>query len=118
MMVVEALSGHQSRVLILNTANRSSLPFLDEPAVVEVPCVAGRAGVIPTAVGAVPSHARALMETIKDVERTTIEAAIAGSGSLAVKAIALHPLVPSVNVARRIFDAYAAQHPHLFDAVR
>ena len=41
-------------VLILNTANRTSLPFLDERAVVEVPCVVGRAGAVPIAVGDVP----------------------------------------------------------------
>ena len=66
----------RARVLILNTANRSSLPFLDERAVVEVPCVVGRAGPVPVAVGDVPDHARALIETIKAVERTTIEAAL------------------------------------------
>ena len=46
------------------------------------------------------------MEVIKDVERTTIEAALTGSRQLAVKALALHPLVQSTRTARRIFDAY------------
>lgn len=105
--VVEAIAGNEDRVLILDTANRSSLPFLDERAVVEVPCVVGRAGAIPTAVGDVPAHARALIETIKEVERTTIRAALEGSRALAVRALALHPLVPSVNVARRIFTEYS-----------
>jgi 6-phospho-beta-glucosidase len=111
--VVEAISRNEDRVLVVDTANRGSMPFLDESAVVEVPCVVGRAGVLPTAVGAVPDHARALMETIKAVERTTIRAALTGSRELAVRALALHPLVPSVNVARRILDAYAAGHPEL-----
>lgn len=108
--VVQAITGNEGRVLILDTANRSSLPFLDERAVVEVPCVVGRAGAMPTAIGAVPDHARALIETIKDVERTTIRAALEQSAGLAVKALALHPLVPSVNVARSIFEQYAARH--------
>jgi 6-phospho-beta-glucosidase len=111
--VVEAISRNADRVLILDTANRSSLPFLDERAVVEVPCVVGRAGAIPTAVGAVPAHARALIETVKEIERTTIRAAVEGSRDLAVRALALHPLVPSVNVARRIFDEYATRHAEL-----
>jgi 6-phospho-beta-glucosidase len=108
--VVEAIAGNEDRVLILDTANRSSLPFLDESAVVEVPCVVGRAGATPSAVGDVPAHARALIETIKDVERTTIRAALEGSRTLAVRALALHPLVPSVNVARRIFSEYDERH--------
>jgi 6-phospho-beta-glucosidase len=111
--VVEAIAGNEKRVLILDTANRSSLPFLDEHAVVEVPCVVGRAGAIPTAVGSVPAHARALIETIKEVERTTIRAAHEGSRELAVRALALHPLVPSVNVARRIFGEYVERHAAL-----
>jgi 6-phospho-beta-glucosidase len=111
--VVEAIAGNQGRVLILNAANRSSLPFLDERAVVEVPCVIGRAGAIPVAVGDVPAHARALIETILEIERTTIRAALSGSRELAVRALALHPLVPSVNVARRIFAEYMEQHATL-----
>jgi 6-phospho-beta-glucosidase len=113
MAVLEAIALNSREVLILNTANRSALPFLDERAVVEVPCVVGRSGPVPTAVGAVPAHARALVETMKDVERTTIDAALIGSRELAVRALALHPLVPSVSTAREIFDGYRARLPAL-----
>ena len=44
MAVLEAIANNTRAVLILNTANRSSLPFLDDRAVVEVPCVVGRVG--------------------------------------------------------------------------
>ena len=54
MAVLEAIALNSRQVLILNTANRSSLPFLDERAVVEVPCVVGRAGPVPMAMGEVP----------------------------------------------------------------
>jgi 6-phospho-beta-glucosidase len=111
--VVEAIALNERRVLILNTANRSSMPFLDADAVVEVPCVVGSTGAQPIAVGDVPGHARALIDSIKEVERLTIEAALTRSSELAVKALALHPLVPSVNTARRIFDAYAGQQADL-----
>ncbi len=97
MAVLEAIALNTRAVLILNTANRGSLGFLDDRAVVEVPSVVGRAGPLPIACGEVPAHARALIEAMKDVERTTIEAALSGSADLAVKALALHPLVPSVH---------------------
>jgi 6-phospho-beta-glucosidase len=113
MAVLEAIALNTRAVLILNTANRTALPFLDDRAVIEVPCIVGAAGPVPTAVGEVPAHARALVETMKDVERTTIEAALTGSRALAVKALALHPLVPSVSVAREIFDAYRRRLPAL-----
>ena len=116
MAVLEAIALNSRKVLILNTANRSSLPFLDERAVVEVPCVVGRAGPVPVAIGQVPSHARALVEMMKDVERTTIDAALLGSRELAVKALSLHPLVPSVTTAREIFDGYRRRLPALQEA--
>ena len=57
---LEAIALNSRRVLILNTANRCALPFLDERAVVEVPCVVGRAGPVPIAIGEVPgARARA-----------------------------------------------------------
>ncbi len=116
MAVLEAIALNSRQVLILNTANRSSLPFLDERAVVEVPCVVGRAGPVPMAMGTVPAHARALVEMMKDVERTTIDAALLGSRELAVKALSLHPLVPSVSTAREIFDGYRSRLPALQEA--
>lgn len=114
--VVEAIALNTRRVLILNTANRTSLPFLDPRAVVEVPCVVGAAGPQPIAVAPVPAHARGLVTQMKDVERTTIDAALTGSADLAIKALALHPLVPSVSTARAIFDGYRDRLPELQEA--
>jgi len=111
--VVEAIAANAGAVRILNVANRSALPFLDERAVVEVPCVVSSAGARPLAVGPVPDHARALIETIKAVERATIEAAVTGSSALAVTALALHPLVPSVKAAKAIFAGYRERLPAL-----
>jgi len=113
MAVVEAIASNAGAVRILNVANRSALSFLDDAAVVEVPCVVGAAGARPLAVGEVPEHARALVDTIKAVERATIEAALTGSTELAVKALALHPLVPSVTAAREIFAEYRQRLPVL-----
>ena len=118
MAVVEAIANNTRAIMILNTANRSALPFLDERAVVEVPCIVGRTGPVPVAVGTVPAHAQALMTAIKDVERTTIQAAQTGSQDLAIRALALHPLVPSVQTARDIFAGYRAQLPGAEGAVR
>jgi 6-phospho-beta-glucosidase len=113
MAVVGAIANNTKATMILNTANRSALPFLDEHAVVEVPAIVGRTGPQPVAIGPVPGHAQGLVTTIKDVERTTIEAALTGSTELAVKALSLHPLVPSVSVARRIFAGYREHLPEL-----
>ena len=118
MAVLEAIAGGKQAVLVLSTSNRSSLPFLDPKAVVEVPCVVGPTGAVPVAVGTVAPHARALIETMKDVERTTIESALTGSRSMAVRALALHPLVPSVVTAREILDDYCERLPDVDEVFR
>jgi 6-phospho-beta-glucosidase len=111
--LVDALSGDEPRVRILDVANRSSLPFLDADAVVEVPCVVSRGGVVPIAIGDVPYEAQGLILQVRAAERLAIDAALSGSRALAIRAFALHPLVPSVEVATTLLDGYAERHPRL-----
>jgi 6-phospho-beta-glucosidase len=116
--VIEAISRGQPRVMILNVANGTTLPFLDGDAVVEVACVVGADGARPMSAAALPAHARGLVETVKAVERLAIEAAETGSRRLAHQALALHPLVESVSTADAILDDYLAEHPMLADSLR
>jgi 6-phospho-beta-glucosidase len=96
--------------MILNTANRSSMPFLDEEAVVEVPCVVGPGGIMPAAIGDVPLECKGLISQVRAAERAAIDAAVSGSRQQALRAFALHPLVPSVEVAEELLAAYVEQH--------
>jgi 6-phospho-beta-glucosidase len=96
--------------MILNTANRSSMPFLDEDAVIEVSCTVGPGGVMPAAIGDVPLECKGLIQQVRAAERAAIEAAVTGSRSQALRAFALHPLVPSVEVAGQLLDAYLDGH--------
>ncbi len=113
LQIVDAVFSNRPRVMILNAANRSSMPFLDEQAVVEVPCVVGPGGVMPVAVGDVPMEAKGLILQVRAAERAAIDAALSGSRRGALRALALHPLVPSVDVAERILAGYLREHPAL-----
>lgn len=116
--LVDALNAGGNEVMILNVANRSSLPFLDEAAVVEVPCVVSRGGVIPVAIGTVPLPAQARIVAVRAAERAAIDASLSRSRRQAVLALALHPLVPSVEVASRILDRHLAEQPGLAETLR
>lgn len=116
--LVDALRGDEPQVMILNVANRSSLPFLDEAAVVEVPCLIGPGGVVPIAIGAVPLAAEARILAVRAAERAAIQAVSSHSRSMAVRALALHPLVPSVEVARRILDRHLKEQPGLAESLQ
>jgi 6-phospho-beta-glucosidase len=117
--IVDAMFQNRPRIMVLNTRNRSSLPFLDERAVVEVPCVVGPTGVRPLALGGeFPLEARGLVEQVRAAERAAIDAALSGSRALAIRALALHPLVHSVESAGRILDRYLERQPDLAGVLR
>jgi len=115
---IRAVGGGSDAPLIVDAANRGRLSFLDDDAVVEVSCVAGPAGVSVLPGSELVGDARALVERMKHVERTTIRAATEGSRALALEAIAAHPLVPSRDVAERILAGYLDGHANLRERLR
>ncbi|MFG2876616.1 6-phospho-beta-glucosidase [Streptomyces sp. NPDC048337] len=111
--LMRAIARDERATLILNVRNRSTLSVLDAEAVIEVPCLVDANGAHPVGVAPLPLHAVGLVTSVKAVEREVLAAAASGSRAAAVKAFALHPLVDSVGVARRLLDGYAAEHPGL-----
>jgi 6-phospho-beta-glucosidase len=98
--VMRAIAKDAGVTVILDVRNRSAMTGLDVDAVVEVPCLVDSNGAHPFAVGVLDGDALALVQTVKQVERLTIEAAITGRREQAMKALALHPLVgPQVAAA-------------------
>ena len=110
LQIVDSVFNARTRVMILNTANRSAMPFLDREAVVEVSCVVGPGGVMPTAIGDCPLDCQGLIAQVRAAERAAIEAAVTGSRRQALRAFALHPLVPSVDVAEQLLASYLDEH--------
>jgi 6-phospho-beta-glucosidase len=111
--LIRAIAGDQQATLVLNVRNRSALLGLDADAVVEVPCLVGRNGAHPLAVGALDPHASTLVAVVKEAERAAVDAAVSGSRSGAVKALVTHPLVGSVRTAERILDRELEALPEL-----
>ncbi|MEW2288574.1 6-phospho-beta-glucosidase [Streptomyces sp. NPDC047841] len=111
--LMRAIARDERTTLILNVRNRGTLSVLDDEAVIEVPCFVDANGAHPVAVDPLPGHATGLVCAVKAVEREVLAAAESGSRATAVKAFALHPLVDSVNVARRLVEGYTAVHPGL-----
>ncbi|MYV57517.1 6-phospho-beta-glucosidase [Streptomyces sp. SID3212] len=111
--LMRAVARNESATLILNVRNRTTLSVLDADAVVEVPCLVDANGAHPVSVDPLPYHAVGLVTSVKAVERAVLAATESGSREDAVRAFALHPLVDSVAVARRLLDAYTDVHPGL-----
>ncbi|CAL9287009.1 putative 6-phospho-beta-glucosidase [Streptomyces sp. enrichment culture] len=111
--LMRAIARDERTTLILNVRNQHTLSVLDTDAVIEAPCLVDANGAHPVTVDPLPDHATGLVCAVKAVEREVLAAAESGSRATAVKAFALHPLVDSVNVARRLVDGYTAVHPGL-----
>ncbi|KOU34302.1 6-phospho-beta-glucosidase [Streptomyces sp. WM6373] len=111
--LMRAIARDERATLILNVRNGSTLSVLDAAAVIEVPCLVDANGAHPMGVEQLPLHAVGLVTAVKAVEREVLAAAASGARADAVKAFALHPLVDSVAVARRLLDGYAQAHPGL-----
>ena len=102
--LMRGIAYDQSARLILNVRNRGTLAALDADAVVEVPCVVDASGAHPVAGTELPDFGVGLVTNAKYVERQTIEAGLGGSRAAAVRALAHHPLVDSVTVARSLLE--------------
>jgi 6-phospho-beta-glucosidase len=111
--LMRAIARDERTTLILNVRNQRTLSVLDTDAVIEVPCLVDANGAHPVTVDPLPDHATGLVCAVKAVEREVLAAADSGSRASAVKAFALHPLVDSVNVARRLVEGYTEVHPGL-----
>jgi 6-phospho-beta-glucosidase len=108
--VIAALTGGRPASVIVNTRNGASLPFLDPDDVVEVPAHIDGGGVAPLAGGTLPRSARGLVTQVKEYEREVVSAAVTGDAERAALALALHPLVPGVTVAREMMSEYRERH--------
>jgi 6-phospho-beta-glucosidase len=111
--LMRAIARDERTTLILNVRNHGTLSELDADAVIEVPCLVDADGAHPVAADPLPGHAAGLVCAVKAVEREVLTAAETGSRAAAVKAFALHPLVDSVGVARRLMEGYLQVHPGL-----
>ncbi|HEX6360702.1 6-phospho-beta-glucosidase [Actinophytocola sp.] len=111
--IMRAIAHDERTTLILNVRNRTTLSILDSEAVVEVPCVVDAGGARPVVIDQLPDYAQSLVCGIKTVERAVIDAAVHADPTAALKALALHPLVDSVTVARRLLDGYLRKIPEL-----
>lgn len=115
--VMSAISRNERTSMILNVANKGTIRCLPDDAIVEVPAMVDANGLHPLSATQPNLHQAGLMQQVKAVERLTIEAAITGSREAALSAFALHPLVDSVSVARKLLDGYLSSNPDLSSAL-
>jgi 6-phospho-beta-glucosidase len=89
-------------VFILNITNGTALPWLPPDAIVELPVVVARHGFQALQPAAAPADIRAMVRLNAACEMLWVEAVVERSTDKALRAMALNPLVQSLDQARAI----------------
>ena len=108
--LIRAIAQDRREVHIVNVRNNGALPDLPPQSVVEVPATVGAAGARPLMCGRVPPTIRGLLTAVDAYEELTIQAAVTGDEDLAQLALLSHPLVPSWDVAKALWQDLKAAH--------
>lgn len=116
--IMAAITRNERATMILNVRNGTTIPGLPADAVVEVPCTVDADGPHPLAAELLPGHQLGLVQQVKAVEQLTIQAAREHSAAIALKAMALHPLIDSVTTARVLLSNYRSRLPDLDQLLR
>jgi alpha-galactosidase len=74
--IIHSMETGELRVIYGNVPNQNLISNLPEGCCVEVPCVVDKNGVQPVAIGQLPPHLAALMQTNLNVQGLTVEAAL------------------------------------------
>lgn len=99
-----SLHNNKQDIQTVNILNGNIYDFLPADASIEVNCVITAHGPIPLPPQHIPHHVKGLLKAVKTYEELTIEAAITGDRGIALQALAHHPLVPSVSVAKEMLN--------------
>ena len=111
--LMAAISRGEPATMILNIRSGGAVPGLPVDAVVEVPCTVDRDGPHAASLPPLEGHLLGLVQQVKAVEQSVVDAVVTGSADAALRAFALHPLVDSVSTARRLLAGYRAATPEV-----
>lgn len=108
--IIDALESGEVCYSGLNVRNGNTVPTLRPSDVVEVSCKIDGNGIHPFPVKEVPEAQDQLIQNVKRYERLTVEAIRKKDRSIAVEALAAHPLVLSYSRSEHLVNAYLEAH--------
>ena len=107
MNLVHDLYNNTGNVNIVNVRNGATLDFLEPDDVVEVACAIDRDGAHPLPLRKIDNtHIKTMMETVKEYERQTVNAGLAGDRTAALRAMVVHPLMGDYTTSQKCLDWY------------
>ena len=108
--LMDAIFNNKKEVWPVNMPNKGAIKDFPDDLVVECPGFADKHGVSLLAQGHMPKHLVGLVKMLGEYQALAGEAAWSGTRKDAIRALASHPLVFSLNKAEAIYDELAAVH--------
>ncbi len=106
-VIATLLGSAEPRRFVVQLPNNGLVPFLRPSAAVEVTAEIGGDGVKPLPVPEVPAELKVLTLQLTEADELTRSASLSADPELAVRALALNPLVPDERAARCFWQAVA-----------
>jgi 6-phospho-beta-glucosidase len=112
--LVASLASGTGDAQVVNARNTGAIPNLADDDVVEIAAIVDAEGAHPIPVAPLDPDMLGLVQHAKAYERLTIEAAVTGDRSLALRALLANPLGPDADAATDLLDAILdANREHL-----
>jgi 6-phospho-beta-glucosidase len=113
---MDAVFNDRGETLPVNVPNQGSVPGFPDSLVVETLGHCDAKGIRPLPMPGLPTHLRGLVEALGEYQQSAADAAWSGDARDAVRALAAHPLVRSVDLAEELYAELAHAHrEHLPD---
>lgn len=107
---MDAVYNDRGETLPVNVPNQGTIPGFSDTLVVETLGRCDASGITPLPMPGLPVHLRGLVEALAEYQQAAADAAWSGTPRDAVRALAAHPLVRSIEVAERLYGEMAAAH--------
>lgn len=108
--VINSIYNDKRTDMVVSTRNNGAIKDLPDDVVVEVSAIITAAGPQPIAWGEFKPAAKGMLQIMKAMELTTIEAAVTGNYGTALHAFTINPLVPSGKIARQLLNEMLVAH--------
>jgi len=109
--IIAALAGNDDVTFeAVNLPNYGLVANLPEGAILEIPATAGPFGIRGVCMGNIPPGIAAMLSARVYQQQLTVEAAMSGDKQLALQAMILDPLVPSIEIAEVMLDELLEAH--------
>ncbi len=102
--LISSIYNDKKAIHTVNIRNNMAIANLPQDVIVEVNAVVGRNGAVPLATGPLPVQVNGLVQSIKSFELLAVEAGVTGDYYTALMALTIHPLIASVDLAKKLLD--------------